>query len=138
MIGPESAVGRASGQLTGGSATDYCSDIDLCDTFDGQVTAQVTGTKGSLDSIMLGFCAGPDPEPTASVSNGTGQCYETITSSTWGRSVTFRTCARYLRAAVRGIGADPSGSDAIVTYYYLPKQAVMVEALRDGTLALNT
>lgn len=138
MITPDSVVARASGQLTGGGAKDWCASIDTCDTFDGQVTVQVTGTKGSLDNIVLSFHAGPNPSPTHIVSDGTVMAYETITAASWGRSVTVKTCARYLRAAVAGTGSNPAGSDATVSYYYLPKQAVMVAELRDGTLAINT
>lgn len=101
----------------------------MTDTLDGQVSVDVLVTKGALDSVLLSFHAGPDPSPTNVVSDGKGSCSERLTESESGRNVTFRTTARYFRAAVTGNGIDPTGSDAVVSYHYLPKANAITTAL---------
>ena len=127
-------VARAGGRLTGNGSVDYCAELDMTDTFDGQVSVDVSVAKGNLDSVTLSFHAGPDPLPTNLVSDGKGTCCERISDVAAGRNVTFRTTARYFRASLTGDGPDPSGSDAVVTYHYLPRLNAIAAALCDAAI----
>lgn len=138
MIAPVTVVARASGELTGNGTVDYCDDLDMTQTRDGQVTIEITGTKGDLNSIDLAFLAGTDPNPTSPISLGAGILTESIDDDTWSRSVTIFTSAHYVRAAVAGVGNKPDGSDVVVTYHYPPNVDAMIAALKDGVLKITT
>jgi len=127
-------VARESGQLAGNGSVDYCAELDMTDTLDGQVSVDVSVTKGNLESVILSFHAGPESLPTNVVSDGKGVCSERISDATAGRNVTFRTTARYFRASVTGNGEDPSGSDAVVTYHYLPRLNAIAAALANASI----
>ena len=138
MITPITVVARASAPLTGGGTVDYCANLDMTQTRDGQVTIEIAGTKGGLQSIDLAFLAGINPDPTSPISLGTGILTESINDDTWSRSVTIFTSAHYVRAAVAGVGVHPEGSDVVVTYHYPPNVDAMVVASKDGVLKITT
>ena len=137
MAARESVVARASAQLTGGGATDYAADLDMDDTFDHNVTVTVDGTKGNLASITFEVWAGASSAPTTPVSWGSAVQVENISDATWSRSCTFTQILPYFRVSVKGNGADPTGSDAVITYYYQPRERALVQRFEDGIAVLD-
>ena len=125
-------VARAGGRLAGNGSVDYCTELDMTDTIDGQVCVDVSVARGNLESVVLSFHAGPESEPINLISDGKGACTERITDANAGRNVTLRTAARYFRASLTGYGADPAGSDAVVTYHYPSRLNAIITALNDA------
>lgn len=138
MLAPTVLAARATAVLTGSGTADYCADLDMTLTEDGWVTVEVTGTKGSLDSIALSMHCGPAATPTMSMSNGMGAMTETISGATWTRAVTVQCKSRYFRACVTGAGATPTSSDAVVNYRYTPKANARSIGLVDGVMKLSS
>lgn len=122
-------LGRSSATLTGGGVTDYSADLDLDDTFDSEVTVEIQGSTGSLQSVLVRYHAGPEPLPDAFMVGPMG-LEETITEASWSRVITLQVHARYFRVGLTGNGQHPEGSDAVVTYYYQPN--VVVQRIIDG------
>lgn len=138
MLTPTSVAARATAVLTGSGTADYCSDLDMTLTEDGYVTVEVTGTKGSLDSITLSLHAGSAATPMALLSNGVAALSETITDATWTRVITVQTKQRYFRACVTGTGATPTSSDAVVNYRYTAKANARSIGNVDGVLKISS
>jgi hypothetical protein len=126
---------RTTALLTGSATVDYADDLDMDETLDGWVTVEVIGTKGSLTNIVLGFHAGNGATPTQPISNGNAVMSETIADASWTRVISWKVNCRYFRVSVTGTGADPTGSDAVISYYYQPN--VMTGALVDGSIAIT-
>jgi hypothetical protein len=127
---------RTTAQLTGNGTADYASDLDMNLTLDGEVTVEITGTKGSLTNIITSYHAGPSASPTGVIASGTAVQTETITDASWTRVVTLPVRARYFRVAVTGTGADPSSSDAVINYYYSAN--AITDGLVDGVNVATT
>jgi len=136
MASRTTVAARTTAVLTGSGTADYAADLDMNSTLDGTVTVEITGTKGSLTDIIIGFHAGPAATPTNVVGTGAAVLTETITDASWTRVVTLKCHERYFRVSVTGTGTN-TGSDAVINYYYQPKSGAQSTSIQDGVLSIT-
>lgn len=137
MIPPVEVV-AFSGALTGNGVPDYTSNLYLPDTLEGYVTVVIDCIdKGTLAQIEYNFHAGNTVDPVREVYGQFGQATGIVDAS-WSRLVNMRVTIDYFRVSLTGTG-NPSGSDVLVRYHYLPKStpALQVQSINNALYITN-
>lgn len=125
------ATGRAAAILTTGEV--FGTALDLANTVDGRVTADLTFTIGSLTNVIVKFYGSADDVTYDPIANGIAVLTETLTASAERMYVISAPGVRYFKASVQGTGTVTSSTCAYVYRY----QPYLTTASTDGATRLS-